>query len=253
MSEATFYRGLLIAWFVLAAATLPTLFFIPAPYGRHTRGGWGPVLDNKLGWILMESPAALVFAACFAWGQRNANLVAWIFCLLWETHYVRRAFIYPLLLRGGAKRMTLSIALLGLLFNTGNGYLNGRWLFALSGGYPLAWLTDPRFLLGLVLFGAGFIVNTQADRALRRLRAPGESGYKIPYGGLFRWVSCPNYLGEVVEWIGWAIATWSWAGLAFAVWVAANLVPRAQAHHRWYRTHFPDYPPERKALLPGVW
>ncbi len=149
--------------------------------------------------------------------------------------------------------MTLAIALLGMLFNTGNGYLNGRWLFTLSGGYPISWLADPRFLLGLALFLAGLSVNTQADRALRQLRRPGESGYKIPQGGLFRWISCPNYLGEMIEWIGWAIATWSWPGLAFAVWVAANLVPRAQAHHRWYHEHFPDYPPERKALLPKVW
>jgi hypothetical protein len=33
---------------------------------------------------------------------------------------------------------------------------------------------------------------------------------------------------------------------------AANLVPRALSHHRWYQANFPDYPHERRALLPGL-
>ena len=57
---------------------------------------------------------------------------------------------------------------------------------------------------------------------------------------------------EIVEWLGWALLTWSPAGLAFAAWTMANLVPRARAHHRWYRERFPDYPARRKALVPGL-
>ena len=65
-------------------------------------------------------------------------------------------------------------------------------------------------------------------------------------------MSCPNYLGEIVEWCGWALATWSLAGLAFALYTAATLRPRALNHHSWYRQRFPDYPPERRALVPYV-
>jgi len=91
-----------------------------------------------------------------------------------------------------------------------------------------------------------------ADAILVRLREPGGSRYRVPEGGLYRWVSCPNYLGEIVEWLGWAVATWSLPGLAFAVFTMANLVPRAMANHRWYRQEFPDYPETRRALIPGV-
>jgi steroid 5-alpha reductase family enzyme len=156
-------------------------------------------------------------------------------------------------LRGKNKRMPVAVVGFAFAFNVVNGFINGYYLFFLSGGYPTAWLWDPRFLVGLALFVAGFGINRQADLTLLRLRAPGESGYKIPYGGLYRWISCPNYLGEIVEWVGWAVATWSLPGLAFAAWTVANLAPRARVHHIWYREHFPDYPPERKALLPGVW
>ena len=72
----------------------------------------------------------------------------------------------------------------------------------------------------------------------------------IPRGGLYERITAPNYFGEILEWTGWAIATWSWAGLAFAVYAVANLGPRAFANHRWYHERFPDYPPERKVLIP---
>jgi protein-S-isoprenylcysteine O-methyltransferase Ste14 len=149
--------------------------------------------------------------------------------------------------------MPVALVAVGFAFNAMNGFINGTYLFFLSGGYPTDWLWDARFLAGLTLFIAGFVINRRADLTLRRLRAPGESGYKIPYGGLYHWVSCPNYLGEIVEWVGWAVATWSLPGLAFAIWTVANLAPRARAHHVWYHDRFPDYPSGRKALLPGVW
>jgi steroid 5-alpha reductase family enzyme len=147
--------------------------------------------------------------------------------------------------------MPLAIVGLALAFNGLNAYLNARWI-SHFGRYHADWLTDPRFLLGAALFAAGFWINYTADRTLLRLRRPGESGYGIPRGGLYRFVSCPNYLGEIVEWTGFAVACWSLPALAFAVYTAANVAPRAFAHHRWYRERFADYPPERKALLPFI-
>ena len=253
MSETTVFVRLLISWFALAAAIIVALFFFVAPYGRHVRKGWGLTMGNRMAWIVMEAPAPLVFALLFVLGKHRDTMTAWAFLLMWEAHYIHRSFIYPFRLRSAGKRMPVAVASMALLFNTGNGYLNGRYLFTLSGGYPDAWLTDARFLAGLSLFLAGYVINRYADRTLRGLRQPGESGYAIPWGGLYRWISCPNYFGEIIEWFGWALATWSLPGLAFAVWVVANLVPRARAHHHWYRERFPEYPPERRALLPGVW
>jgi 3-oxo-5-alpha-steroid 4-dehydrogenase 1 len=252
VKELTFFHGLLVGWFVLGAVVFVALFFIAAPYGRHIRHGWGITIDNKLGWVLMEAPAPIVFAVCFVLGD-SVNAVAVVFLILWEAHYLHRAFIYPFGRRGSAKPMPLVIMSFGFIFNVMNGYLNGRYIFTFSGGYDSRWLIDPRFILGTALFVIGYIINRRADYILRELRQPGESGYKISNHRLYRWVSSPNYLGEIIIWTGWAVATWSLPGLAFAFWTAANLVPRAKAHHDWYRQTFPDYPPERKALVPGVW
>jgi steroid 5-alpha reductase family enzyme len=149
--------------------------------------------------------------------------------------------------------MPISIIGFGLIFNLMNAYLNGHYIFTLATQYTSKWLTDPRFIVGGALFVAGYLINRSADRILRNLRAPGETGYKIPQTGLYRWISCPNYFGEIVVWSGWAIATWSLPGLAFAVWTIANLAPRAHSHHIWYQQTFLDYPIQRKALVPMIW
>ncbi|MBL7062133.1 MAG: DUF1295 domain-containing protein [Dehalococcoidia bacterium] len=253
MSEQAFFNILLVGWFVLAVAIFVALFYVVAPYGRHLRSNWGPTIKDRLGWIIMEAPASLVFIICFVVGTNSGTLTALVFLVLWEAHYIQRAFIYPFSRRTGVSNMSLVVVSLGILFNAANAYLNGRYVFTFSGGYTNEWLASPQFIGGLVLFLTGFIINRRADHILRNLRKPDESGYKIPYGGLYRWISCPNYFGEIITWIGWAVATWSLPGLAFAVWTIANLVPRARAHHIWYREHFSDYPTERKALMPGVW
>ena len=139
-----------------------------------------------------------------------------------------------------------------IVFNAANGGLNGFWFGHVAPPYPAGWATDPRLLAGAVLFVIGVLINDRADATLRRLRAPGETGYRIPEGGFYRWISCPNYLGEIVEWTGFAVMTWSPAAATFAVWTAANLVPRALAHHAWYRAEFDEYPETRKALIPGL-
>ena len=253
MKELTIFNGLLVGWFVLAVVVFVALFFVAAPYGRHIRKGWGYTIGNKLGWVLMEAPAPIAFAVCFLLGGHGITTATLAFLFLWEAHYLHRAFIYPSGLRGAARRMPLAVVSFGILFNIMNGYLNGRYIFAFSGGYGTDWLADPRFIVGTALFIIGFVINRQADIVLRNLRKPGESGYKISYSRFYRWVSCPNYLGEITIWIGWAVATWSLPGPVFAFWTVANLLPRARAHHAWYRKTFPDYPLERKALVPGVW
>jgi 3-oxo-5-alpha-steroid 4-dehydrogenase 1 len=253
MSERAFFNILLISWFVLAAVIFVALFFIVAPYGRHSRRRWGPQMGDKLGWVVMEAPSPILFAILFILGIKYISITAVAFLVLWESHYVHRAFIYPFSRRAGISGMAVTVVSLGFLFNIGNAYLNGRYLFTLSGGYPNSWLMTPQFIVGTMLFVAGFIINRWADDSLRSLRQPGESGYKIPAGGLYRWISCPNYFGEMVTWVGWAVATWSLPGLAFAVFTVANLAPRARAHHMWYKRQFADYPPQRKALVPAIW
>jgi len=254
LDEHRLWQLVLYGFFALALVVTARLRSQAAPYGRHNqRGSWGPQVSSLLGWLIMEVPASVAPMVLFLIGGRRDS-VLWTFFVLWQLHYFHRAFIYPLRRRGGVPTMPLLIALSGLVFNLLNTYLNWRYLthFAPVDRYAGGWLSDPRFIAGTALFFCGLFINQHADWVLMNLRKPGETGYKIPYGGLYRFVSCPNYFGELLEWLGWAILTFSLPGLAFFVWTAANLIPRAMAHHRDYLGRFANYPKERRAVLPFV-
>lgn len=171
---------------------------------------------------------------------------------LFAAHYLHRSLIFPMFLRTRGKRMPLVIALSAMCFNTINGFLFGYY-FSHFAAYPPDWFLTPRFICGLFLFSLGAWINIRSDYQLIRLRAPGDTGYRIPRGGWFEHLSCPNHFGEILEWTGFALLSWSLPGLAFAIWTFANLAPRAVAHHLWYRERFPDYPPARRAVLPFLW
>lgn len=251
MSDPEIHRMATAAMLLAAPATLLALLKIDAPYGRHARAGWGPTVSARTGWMLMEAPAPIAFTAIVMGGDQAGLDGTRALLALWLFHYLPRAFLYPALLRAPGRPMPLAIAGVGALFNTWNAYVNGRWVGQYH-AYDAAWLHDPRFVLGTLLFLVGFALNQHSDAILRALRAPGGSGYSVPMGGLYRWVSCPNYLGEILTWSGWALATWSMPGLAFLLYTIANLAPRALAHHRWYRATFADYPGERRALVPWI-
>ena len=252
MSEASFHTALCYAVMATGAIVFVSLFFVTAPYGRHARRGWGPTLSNRLGWTIMESPAAIAFAVVYALGRHAGEAVPLALGALWLAHYLHRAFIFPFRMKSAAKPMPLSVAAMAIVFNVINAYLNARWISHL-GSYSTSWFTDPRFLVGSAAFFAGMAINIQSDNILFSLRRPGESGYKIPSGGAYKLVSAPNYLGELIEWAAWAVASWSLAGLSFFVFTFANLVPRALANHRWYRETFAEYPKERRAVIPWLW
>ena len=79
-------------------------------------------------------------------------------------------------------------------------------------------------------------------------------GYKIPQGGLFKYVSAANYTAECFEWTGWALAAWHPAPAAFALFTFCNLAPRALSNHAWYLEKFRgQYPAQRRALIPLLW
>ena len=252
MTDPELYDLAFKGWLGLSAVVFIALQFVTAPYGRMGRPGWGPTIPSRIAWPLMETPA--VGAILVFWGLAGFPMDTGGLALLamWQLHYLHRTFIYPLRARSDGRGVPAFIALLGGATNVAIGYLVGAWLFGVGPTLDATWLSDPRFLVGGALFAGGMALNIHSDNLLRGLRTDGDTRYHIPRGGGFRWVSCPNYLGEIVEWVGFAIASWSPGGLAFVVWTLANLLPRALSSHRWYRERFEDYPEDRRAVFPFI-
>ena len=243
-------------WMLAALFVASGVLFVftgmgPIGYGRHAKPDAGGV-PIRLAWMLMALPG-LVLCPLIAREAGGTTVVTTIMLVLWMAAYGWRGVLYPLLIRGThRKRMPWGMVLLGVVFTTALAYLNGLALAQTWRPYPLRWLWSVRFLYGTMLFLAGMFISRVADLALINLRRRGDVGYMIPRGVLFEELSCPNYLGEMLMWIGWAVLTWSKPGLAAATLGIALLLPRAVSHHLWYRRTFPNYPPNRRAILPYV-
>ncbi|MEC7822245.1 MAG: DUF1295 domain-containing protein [Candidatus Neomarinimicrobiota bacterium] len=241
------YEAILIPWVILGCITFFVLLKIPAPYGKFTKTNWGPMIPSQLGWFVMEIISPIMFAYLFLAGDMEKNWITWVFFMCWVGHYTNRSIIYPLRQENPAK-MPLSIAIFAFTFNIVNGFINGYFLGSVQ-SYTIDYLTNWNFILGIVLFLIGMKINMQSDTILLKLRSENK-GYQIPTGGFFKYVSYPNYFGEILEWTAFALMTWSWAGLSFMIWTMANLVPRAIKGHEWYHQKFDDYPKDRKAIFP---
>jgi steroid 5-alpha reductase family enzyme len=63
----------------------------------------------------------------------------------------------------------------------------------------------------------------------------------------------PNYLGEFIEWLGWAIMTFSTAGFVF-FFLDSSLIYYQELllTTKWYKDNFEDYPKDRKAVIPKL-
>lgn len=240
---------------LMGVATLASTLKSAGPYGRYMTEGQRFTLPARPAWLLFESPQWFAFALTF-WliappENGPSSVMLFIFCF-WQAHYTYRGLIYPLRMRDTHKRFPLVAVAAGFPFNLLNGFTNAYAVGHAAHLMGNDWFADPRFILGLAIAAFGWIVNFQADTILINLRADGFKGYRIPEGGAFRWVSAANYFGEIVFWSGFALMVWTLAGFVFVLFTLANLMPRALAHHRWYRAEFPDYPKSRRAVIPGL-
>lgn len=254
MVELSTFNWILLSMAALGAAVFVALYFVEAGYGYLFNPKYGFPLSNKVGWILMEAPAFFVMAWWCTKAQ-SSQYVELTLAALYLLHYFQRSFIFPLMMRGKSK-MPAGIALMGLAFNSMNAFLIGCWLFELAPeGYYADWFCDWRFWVGIVIFFTGMFINMHSDHIVRNLRKPGDTKHYIPYGGAYRYVSSANYFGELVEWTGFAIATWSLTGLLFVWWTFANLAPRSHSLYKRYEREFGEEftKLKRKRIIPFIY
>ena len=237
-------------WIGVAILIFPILLKVTQPYGRHSKNNFGPMINNRLGWFLMEFPALAIFGYYLVFKADLLNVLILVPALLWGVHYIHRVLIFPLQLRTARKKIPALIVFLAFIFNIINGFLNGYWYVQFAPEFKSGVVIDLRLISGVIIFISGFVINKYHDSILIKLRPLKGDGYKIPYGGLFRYVSCPNFFGEIISWAGFALAAFNLPALTFLIWTLINLTTRALDHHRWYIKEFPEYDKDRKALIP---
>ena len=242
-----FYTYFLIGMTVMAAVVFTVLQFVTVAYGMTYNNRWGQSIRSNWGWMLMEAPVFLLMlviyiSAMVKGAPYTVSSFPWVttaIFVFFQLHYLQRSFVFPALMRGTSK-MPLSIIFTGFFFNAINAYMQGGWLFYVSPRqYSLDWFWSPQFIIGTVLFFAGMVINMQSDIIIRRLRKDKEdNNYYLPSGFLFNKINSANYFGEILEWVGFAILSWSVAGLVFVLWTLANIVPRSKSVYERYTQFF---------------
>lgn len=227
---------------------------VKTPYGRFASTSFGPSVPIRWGWLLMEAPALPVYAWVLARSPHGSSPFALACAALWALHYLNRALVFPLTMRSRPDgRMALLVVGMGAGVAATHAWLYATWTGWLTSSVGCGRLLSPPFVVGAGLWAMGFALILSSEEILRGLRRDGETGYAIPRGAGFAWVSSPHYLGEILAWSGMWLATGA-AGGAFVLGVTlANLVPRAAATHAWYKQTFADYPTNRRALVPWLW
>ena len=207
---------------------------------------------------------------------KNQLLLGWFFF-----HYIYRSILYPFMMTTtSSSDVPFGIAFMAFLYCFINGYLQSKYLTKFydtskynssssSSNTKTNIISNYNFEFGIVLIIIGFSIVFTSDRILLNLKKQQlmkkrmvnttstsknnnnnsnnnnknshTSHYSIPYGGLFYLVSSPHYFGELLEWIGFCIASnYSLCSLSFVLWTAANLIPRSIHTHNWYKKTFQD-------------
>lgn len=247
-------------WVMIGIAVIVfiALYFVDAGYGMLLSSKWGKPINNKLAWFLMEFPIFLAMIIIWLASPHRFDLVPMVFLLIFETHYFQRSLVFPWIMKGKNSKMPLGIMFMGITFNILNAMMQGYWIFfesykcqytVLGLSYTdTAWLWSPQFIIGTLIFLAGFYTNLRSDYIIRHLRKDdSDTKHYLPSGFMFEYVTSANYLGELMEWLGFAILTWSISGLVFFIWTFANLVPRANSLYKRYKSEFGEEM-ERKHL-----
>jgi len=251
------------------------------------------LIDGRISWVLMEvfSPIFFIFTylsspLCSNQTDQKFSLKLSLLPLLFLAHYLNRSLISPLLLTPSRSKSHILVPLVGILFNIINGSLLGSYLSSETTiSYIIHQKPTPTFWLGVGLWLAGFVGNIYHDEILFRIRRNAKSKgkhkegtgehYAIPTGGLYSFVSYPNYLCEWLEWLGFAIAaapppfpidftpssilttpSQRWLPsltppYIFLINLICLMLPRAYRGHQWYILRFGyEYPKERRAVIP---
>ena len=259
-----------IGFLILDIPIFLSLLFIKAYYGKFFNSNSEdsnciqkllrkifPVIPSRISWIIQECPCVFVTIFFLIYYHENLNLKNILVIAPFLIHYIHRTFIFPFVIHS-SKNNPLEITLMAFTFCFFNALMINRSIFCLIIDYieENFWL---HYFYGLATFGLGMYINIHSDYSMIKQRNANKdtnNKYIIPRGFMYELISCPNYFGELVEWLGFFVLSNSFSGLVFFVSTFANLFPRAIQYHQWYKNKFKDefhsdkILTQRKAIVP---
>jgi len=171
--------------------------------------------------------------------------------MLWMTHYTKRLLETIFVHEFGTLTMPVFNLFKNCLY---------YWSFAAAVGYnvniPNAQdLPSWHLYLGFPWFCVFMLLNFLCHLRLKYMRPKGTNDFVIPHGGLFEYITCPNYFCEIMTWFGFNILTgFTPAGIAFNIVGAAQMVKWAtERREKFIKLFGSKWPKKRWVLFPFIY
>lgn len=90
--------------------------------------------------------------------------------------------------------------------------------------------THPIHLIGFLIWAIGLLIETIADQQKFSFRQNKTNEGSFIQSGLWKWLQHPNYLGEILCWIGVFIVAipslegWEWLAVVSPIWISILLI-----------------------------
>lgn len=209
-------------------------------------------------WVLVRKfPHSLVTQLIYPTASASAPTAHWqdLLALLFTLHFIKRELETVLVHRFGTDTMPVT----NIFKNSGYYWVFAFWIAHIT-MHPLYTMPacSSQRTFGVGLFLVSELLNLKCHIDLRNLRPEGTRIRKVPHGILFNLVSCPNYMFEVLSWVGFTLASQSVAAAAFTLVGAAQMTLWAIQKHKRYRKEFDGkdgreaYPKGRRAIVPFI-
>lgn len=251
------------------------LFFIRAYYGKFFNSSgkkkapymkiirlFLPIIPSRLSWIIQECPCVFITIFYLIKYRILYSKVKIILILPFLLHYIHRSFIFPFIIQS-SNNIPLEITLMAFTFCVFNSLMINRSILLFS-DYDSKYLFSLNYEVGIFIFILGLFINIFHDynmviqRKECMKKNSGRKVYILPRGFLFEFISCPNYFGELMEWLGFTLLSNTFSGFVFFLSTFANLFPRAIQYHKWYKTKFKEEfsingkVKNRKSIIPFI-
>jgi 3-oxo-5-alpha-steroid 4-dehydrogenase 1 len=219
------------------------------PYSKFRSGA---SINSRLGWFVAYLVPLLVYVGLQMAAGNPRSPYHWALLAGMVFHFGKRC-LESLFLHKYSKP-TGAVAYLLIIWAYSTMVLAGGWFQTHDVTPAQGWAPGlrPQLYAGAAIFLCGQAINFYHHLLLARLRPAGAAGqgYRVPRGGLFQWVACPHYLGEIVSWVGYAVMSGLPPAWGNAIVIVVYLGARSRSTLRWYRDNLPDWPARRRALIP---
>jgi len=245
---------------VIFVVAIPVFFALEATalfsfgYSKFANREQQAALPSRLGMFIIYFPAVVIAPAVYAFLGNPGTTWHWLVMVAVSLHFGKRCLETMFLHKySGVMNVFTALAVCSLY----------SILAALLGVIAATEIPaelvnsdafNPWYITGGVLWTVGIAGNFYHHWLLANLRKPGETGYKLPRGGLFQWVACPHYTMELLGWLGFAFVFHHWTAWVLLGVMTAYLAGRGHNTVKWYRDRLGDEVPDGwKRMVPFVY